>query len=228
MANLKKILTSSVKPIYFFSAIVAILLGSYFFGDIAQYTTSLFPTRQVSLTAPPVRAINVDVPPAISTTASTTADETEDAEQTELSEVLTFTRANADSRLDQIQEALASFSRFTDLVRTKSNLNKDYKIPLIDPNRIPKNARIISQFSGEDLLAIGNLDWETQNLGFANWPKSIKGHMDYQAYEIAKLKLEIAQLKNQPADQIHALEQDAAQKEKYLRDAYMSSDAWVD
>ncbi len=138
-----------------------------------------------------------------------------------------FTREEADSRLEQISDALTSFAHFTDLVRVNSNLKKDYNAPLIDPNRIPKDARIVSQFSGEDLLSIDNLDWESQNLGFANWPNYIKGYMDYQAYENLKLKLEIAILKKLPESQVKALRQEVAEKEKSLR-GYLSPDAWAD
>ena len=150
------------------------------------------------------------------------------ADNAEFSKVLTFKRDSADSRLEQITDALNSFREFTELVRTNSNLNKDFGTPLIDPNRIPKDACIISQFSGEDLLDIDNLDWETQNLGFANWPKAVKGYIDYQAYEIAKLKLEIATLKKESTNQIQILQKDVAQREKYLRTNYMSHDAWAD
>ncbi len=132
-----------------------------------------------------------------------------------------FTREEADSRLEQISDALTSFAHFTDLVRLNSNLKKDF------PNRIPKDARIVSQFSGEDLLSIDNLDWESQNLGFANWPNYVKGYMDYQAYENLKLKLEIAVLKKLPESQIKALRQEVAEKEKALRN-YLSPEAWAD
>lgn len=225
MSKIKKLLTAPIKPLYLFAGVLAIAILIYFFADI-KYVPSFLLAPQSSRTEPPT-SVKISAASLVATAASTTNNLTEEADEDEFDST-TFTRENADSRLEQISQALMSFNHFTELVRAKSNLNKDYGLQLIDPKRIPKNARINIQFAGEDLIEVGNLDWETQNLGFANWPKSIRGYMDYQAYEIAKLKLVIATLKKQSADEINALEQDVKQKEKYLRDVYMSPDAWAD
>ena len=53
------------------------------------------------------------------------------------------------------------------------------------------------------LKAIGNTDWETQNLGFPNWTSAVKGTLLKNDYRMKKLeyKLEIMKLKSGKTNQ---------------------------
>jgi hypothetical protein len=77
-----------------------------------------------------------------------------------------FSRENALQRMEQIESALASFQRLTETVKAAAPDTK--------------------------LDKIGNLDWETQNLGFGNWSGAVKGTLLKQQYMIAQLQYELS------------------------------------
>lgn len=77
-----------------------------------------------------------------------------------------FSQAEALQRLDQVQAALLSFERLTTLAK-----------PVVP---------------AEKLTELGNLDWETQNLGFANWVGAVRGTVHKQHYVIARLQYDLA------------------------------------
>lgn len=77
-----------------------------------------------------------------------------------------FSLDNSLMRIDQIDEALVSFRQLTET--SQANLR-------------------------EQLSAVGNTDWETQNLGFHNWVNSIEGTLKQQDLQIKQLELELAQ-----------------------------------
>ncbi len=52
------------------------------------------------------------------------------------------------------------------------------------------------KISKERLKEIGNTDWEMQNLGFRNHPKSIEGALRKQDYQIKKLQYQLAEAQN--------------------------------
>jgi len=68
-------------------------------------------------------------------------------------------------RLEQVREALGSFTRMTDQSKGK--------------------------FTQAQLEVIGNTGWETQVLGFHNWTGTIEGTLLYQDYQIRKLEFEL-------------------------------------
>lgn len=78
----------------------------------------------------------------------------------------TYSIDDALGRLNQIEDALASFVAVTELAA--------------------------SRLGPHDLDALGNTDWESQNLGFPNWVDSVKGALYWADYRIAQLELEIA------------------------------------
>ena len=77
-----------------------------------------------------------------------------------------FSFGNSLSRIDQIREALESFQRLTEEGK--------------------------GRLSDEALGLIGNTDWETQHLGFANWVRAVEGTVRKQDYQIKKLEYELA------------------------------------
>jgi hypothetical protein len=78
-----------------------------------------------------------------------------------------FSAGNALERLQQIEAALESFRKMTEICEDR-NLS--------------------------DLLKeVGNTEWETQNLGFPNWAQSVEGALRKQALLIAHLEYELAQ-----------------------------------
>lgn len=85
-----------------------------------------------------------------------------------------FSIDDAVYRLDQIDDALASFMTLTDLASP--------------------------HFSSHEFEAIGNTDWETQNLGFHNWSYAIRGALYYADYRIAELELSIIQARYEDGD----------------------------
>ena len=80
-----------------------------------------------------------------------------------------FSFSNAMRRLKQIQGALSSFQKLTEI--SSGKLDK------------------------KELTNIGNTDWETQNLGFYNWVRSVEGTVMKQDYVIQKLELELSKLR---------------------------------
>jgi len=69
-------------------------------------------------------------------------------------------------RLGQVKSALNSFASLTSAAEGK--------------------------IAKEELQRIGNVDWETQNIGFPNWLTGIEGALRLQNYEIKKLQYELA------------------------------------
>lgn len=54
--------------------------------------------------------------------------------------------------------------------------------------------RQLTEKSSEPVKAgIGNIAWDTQNLGFANWPNSVEGTLRYQDYQIKQLEFKLAE-----------------------------------
>ncbi|MFC1692630.1 hypothetical protein ACFL1R_03900 [Candidatus Latescibacterota bacterium] len=79
-----------------------------------------------------------------------------------------FSFSNAMRRLKQIQGALSSFQKLTEI--SSGKLDK------------------------KELANIGNTGWEDQNLGFYNWVRSVEGTVMKQNYVIQKLELELSKL----------------------------------
>jgi hypothetical protein len=103
-----------------------------------------------------------------------------------------FSLANALSRLGTIRDYLTSFRGLTEAAKGK-----------IAP-RVWKG--------------IGNTDWETQALGFANHPAAIEGALRYQNYLLKKALCELAaaqaQVGRAPAKEVERARRDFAQAEK--------------
>lgn len=78
-----------------------------------------------------------------------------------------FSVTNAESRLNQVDQALGSFRAITEKSRGK--------------------------LTAEELQKIGNTSWEVQSLGFQNWVGSVRGTLKNQDYRIKKLEYELAQ-----------------------------------
>ena len=78
-----------------------------------------------------------------------------------------FTSDNALERMGQIESALESFKKLTDMSRSKITQDK--------------------------LQKIGNTEGDIQNIGFGNWPNTIKGTILKQEYLIKKLNYDLAQ-----------------------------------
>jgi hypothetical protein len=81
-----------------------------------------------------------------------------------------FSLDQALSSLEIIRASLQSFQKLTEEVQGK--------------------------VSREKLKEIGNTDWEMQNLGFRNYPKSIEGALRKQDYQIKKLQYQLAEARN--------------------------------
>jgi hypothetical protein len=79
-----------------------------------------------------------------------------------------FSFDNAMERLKQIESALESFRKLTELSEKKLGKNP--------------------------LSKIDNTGWEIQNLGFPNWSGDIEGTLRKQHYLIQKLELELAEI----------------------------------
>lgn len=139
-----------------------------------------------------------------------------------------FNRSETDHRISQIDGALDSFRKITGIISSNSNLKKDYGLTFILPHRIPDDAQITVQFKGETFGEVGNMDWETQNLGFVNWMKYVEGYIDFLELENAKLKLEQSRFKNAMPEKIKILQQDIEKRSNYLRDRYIGADKWAD
>ncbi|OLP19694.1 hypothetical protein BST81_03895 [Leptolyngbya sp. 'hensonii'] len=73
-----------------------------------------------------------------------------------------FTLENSLTRLQQINAALTSFRQLTEKTKTV------------------------------EVGAVGNTDWETQNLGFPNWTTSVEGTLRRQHLQIKQLERELA------------------------------------
>ena len=131
-------------------------------------------------------------------------------------------------RLSQIKGALKSFRGLTVLIHKNSNLKKDYKVTVMDERKIPKNAKIKVNLMGKDVVGVGNLAWEIQNIGFENWPKYIEGYIEYLDLKNIKLELELALYKKEPLDVIIKLQKKVKKKEKSIRDKYILQKEWVD
>ena len=78
-----------------------------------------------------------------------------------------FSAENAFERLRQIEAALESFRKLTEICE----------------DRAMKAA----------LKEAGNTEWDAQNLGFHNWALSVEGTLHKQALQIAHLEYELAQ-----------------------------------
>jgi hypothetical protein len=77
-----------------------------------------------------------------------------------------FSPNNALERLDSMSSALSDFRELTTLAK-----------PILPD---------------EKLAEVGNLDWDTQNLGFTNWLGAVRGTLHKQRYMIAKLQYDLA------------------------------------
>ena len=108
-------------------------------------------------------------------------------------------------RLTQTKSALESFRKLTELIRGHAHSDADPKIALQEP-QIPKSARYDVKLERTDLLAIGNLDWDVQTIGFQNWIDFIRAHQKSLEVENAKLQLENARLSHASSTRIHEIE----------------------
>ena len=104
-------------------------------------------------------------------------------------------------RLAQIREALDSFRRLTELLRTYAHSPEDPKASFARP-AVPRKARYSLSAEDVDLLSVGNLDWDVQTIGFQNWADVIAGHLLFQNQEIARLELQNAELRGASAAEI--------------------------
>lgn len=54
------------------------------------------------------------------------------------------------------------------------------------------NLLAADRITAGERAAVGNLDWETQNLGFHNWSKTVEGTLLRQERDICRLEYELA------------------------------------
>lgn len=85
-----------------------------------------------------------------------------------------FSLGNSLERISQIDAALGSFRQLT--------------------------AKSQTGLAQQEVTAIANTDWETQNLGFHNWVSSVEGTLRKQDYQIKKLEFELAQKQYQDGE----------------------------
>lgn len=85
-----------------------------------------------------------------------------------------FSLLNALDRVQQIRQALDSFSKLTESSR--------------------------SQMPPAQLSQLGNTDLESQTLGFQNWVGTVEGTLKKQNYQIKRLELELAEKQYQDGE----------------------------
>lgn len=118
-----------------------------------------------------------------------------------------------DDRLNDIRGALASFRTLTELLRKNAKSKDDPNGAFSSPGT-PRTARYRICEDALDLLSVGNLDWDIQTIGFANWTDLLQLHHKQAELESARLRLEIATLRKQAKekqkyqDQVRVLEKE--------------------
>ena len=139
-----------------------------------------------------------------------------------------FNQDSCNQSLDFVQSSLTGYTNLIDLILQKSNLEKDYNIHVIHQNNIPTDAKLKIEITGKELSSCSGIGWELQNIGFHNHMKNIRGYIDFQEYEILKLKCEIMQLKNGAVEEIEKLSMQIEQAQKRLDIEYLDETKWVD
>ena len=116
---------------------------------------------------------------------------------------LNLKRLHPDEPADYTFAQRFSFeSSLSSLTRMKSALESFRKLTEVTKNKISKS----------EAETIGNTGWETQYLGFENWPNSIEGTLYKQKYLIKKLEYELA-VEREKNGQVNKIQLDIAKKE---------------
>ncbi len=81
---------------------------------------------------------------------------------------------------------------------------------------------------GGELAGLGTLNWETQNIGFVNWVKYLRGYVLARDLEAVELRREIAELRGVGPDSIAALDGEAARLRARIEEEYSGEGNWAD
>jgi hypothetical protein len=82
-----------------------------------------------------------------------------------------------------------------------------------------------TKVSRQKIKEIGNTDWETQNMGFRNFPRSIEGTLRKQDYQIRELRYQLA---NEMFKQKLIGEKELAERKKAFEEAEKSFQTFWD
>ncbi|NLP05921.1 hypothetical protein GX411_08225 [Candidatus Fermentibacteria bacterium] len=126
------------------------------------------------------------------------------------SESVEFDPETAVCRLDQIAEALESFTALTGILMEEAGA--------LYPGDIPGGAGPVS-IDPALFAGIGNMEWDMQHIGFHNWVRYVRATLEFQRMRIMELELRVAELEGagraERDSMAEALSRQAALVEEY-------------
>ena len=133
---------------------------------------------------------------------------------------------NANECLGQIESGLYGYSKLTDTIN--ASLWKGHRIDIQNRKNIPKDGKLTISMTVDAYRSFDHIGWEEQNIGFPNWIKHVRGHIEFQQYENMKLRLELMRLKESRKSDIDRLAKKVDRARSRLASEYLDETKWVD
>lgn len=132
-------------------------------------------------------------------------------------EPFSFDVETAMYRLDQVSEALESFTVLTGILMDEAGA--------VYPGDIPEGAPPV-EIDPALFAGIGNMEWDMQHIGFHNWVRYVRATLETQRMRIMELELRIAGLEGADAVDLDSMA-DALRGQAALVEEY-SAAGWGD
>lgn len=132
-------------------------------------------------------------------------------------EPVEFDMDTAAYRLDQVAEALESFTVLTGILMEEAGA--------LYPSDIPEGAGPVS-IDPALFAGIGYMEWDMQHLGFRNWVRYVRATLEYQRMRIMELEFRVAELEGASPSELDAMAE-ALSRQAALVEEY-STTGWGD